>query len=84
MVVRGAARRQPSGTHEHFSLTTPVRCLRPYDPDRGCLVTNLSRMPIQRLDFGAGSPGLVMPITIGRNSVAMLADREDFLLRFAD
>jgi len=154
MVVREAARRQPSGTREHFSLTTPVDvrrgikqlgpkflgngillhrqrfsmdelentdvatlalrlrqaaprisaqrygdylaaleaeiasqptcCLGPYDPDQGCLVTNLSRMPIQRLDFGAGSPGLVMPITIGRNSVAMLADREDFLLRFAD
>jgi hypothetical protein len=60
----------------------PTRDLGPYDPDRGCLVTNLSRMPVRRLDFGSGPPTLVFPVTIGRNSVAVLAEGEDFLLRF--
>ena len=62
----------------------PTRDLGPYDPDRGCLVTNLSRMPVQRLDFGSGPPTLVFPVTVGRNSVAVLAEGEDFLLRFVD
>jgi hypothetical protein len=57
--------------------------LRPYDPEKGCLVTNLSRMPTDRLDFGTGNPDFIVPLTIGKNSVAILADREDFVLRLA-
>jgi hypothetical protein len=57
--------------------------LRPYDPEGGCLVTNLSRLPSDRLDFGTGPPQLVMPLTIERNGAAILAKGEDYLLRYA-
>jgi hypothetical protein len=55
--------------------------LRPFDPDRGCLVTNLSKLPADKLDFGTGSPDLIIPLTIEKNSAAILAKKEDFVLR---
>ncbi|MBN2409728.1 MAG: hypothetical protein JXE07_08325 [Candidatus Aminicenantes bacterium] len=55
--------------------------LKPFDPDSGCLVTNLSRLPVDRLDFGTGSPGFILPLTVGRNSAGILADAENFILR---
>jgi hypothetical protein len=58
-----------------------IHSLEPYDPEKGCLVTNLSRMPIQKLDFGSGSPDFTFLITIGRNSTALLVDKYDYLLR---
>ena len=58
-----------------------IHSLKPYDPENGCHVTNLSRMPIQKLNFGSGSPEFVFLLTIGRNSTAILADKEDYLLR---
>ena len=57
--------------------------LRPFDPDRGCLVTNLSKLPADKLDFGTGSPDLVIPLTVEKNSTAILAKKENFVLRFA-
>jgi NRPS condensation-like uncharacterized protein len=57
--------------------------LRPFDPERGCLVTNLSKLPADKLDFGTGSPGLVIPLTVEKNSTAILAKKENFVLRFA-
>jgi NRPS condensation-like uncharacterized protein len=57
--------------------------LRPYDPKRGCLVTNLSKLPVHRLDFGSGIPDLIFPLTIERNSTAILSNKENFVLRFA-
>jgi len=57
--------------------------LRPYDPERGCLVTNLSKLPLDRLDFGTGSPRLSVPLTIERNGAAILTKEESYLLRFA-
>jgi len=57
--------------------------LRPFDPDRGCLVTNLSKLPSDKLDFGNGSPELVIPLTVEKNSTAILAKKENFVLRFA-
>ena len=57
--------------------------LRPYDPERGCLVTNLSRLPSDRLDFGTGPPRLVVPLTIERNGAAILAQGENYQLRYA-
>jgi len=57
--------------------------LRPFDPDRGCLVTNLSKLPADKLDFGTGSPDLMIPLTIEKNSTAILAKKENFILRFA-
>ncbi len=55
--------------------------LKPYDPENGCLVTNLSRMPVNKIDFGSGAPDFVLLLTIGRNSTAILADKDDYLLR---
>jgi hypothetical protein len=58
-----------------------IHSLRPYDPETGCMVTNLSKMPIQKLNFGSGYPTITFPLTIGRNSAAVLTDNDDFLLR---
>ena len=57
--------------------------LRPFDPGCGCLVTNLSKLPSEKLDFGTGSPELVIPLTVEKNSTAILAKKENFVLRFA-
>ncbi len=57
------------------------RRLCPYDPAEDCLVTNLSRLPTNRLDFGSGTPDYVLPLMIGRNSAAVLGDGNRFALR---
>ena len=56
---------------------------RPYDPERGCLVTNLSRLPADKLDFGTGGPKLAIPLTVEKNGAAILAKDEDFIVRLA-
>ncbi len=56
--------------------------LRPYDPARGCLVTNLSKLPAHKLNFGSGDPDFIFPLTVGRNSAVILADQDNFILRF--
>jgi hypothetical protein len=56
---------------------------KPYDPERGCLVTNLSRMPADKLDFGAGSPRSVVPLIAEKNSAGILAKGENYVLRLA-
>jgi len=55
---------------------------RPYDPEKGCLVTNLSKLPAERLDFGTGGPHAIVPLTVEKNSVAVLARRENYVLRY--
>lgn len=55
----------------------------PYDPARGCLVTNLSKLPADKLDFGSGNPDLIFLLTIGKNSTAILADKDNFILRLS-
>lgn len=57
--------------------------LKPYDPETGCLVTNLSKLPVNRLNFGTGEPDFIFPLTIEKNSAAVLADKEHFILRLA-
>ena len=57
--------------------------LKPFDPESGCLVTNLSRLPANKLNFGAGAPEFIFPLTIEKNSAAILADEEHFILRLA-
>ena len=57
--------------------------LKPFEPARGCLVTNISRLPLDKLDFGTGRPDLVFPLTIEQNSVAILSENDNFVLRFA-
>jgi hypothetical protein len=56
--------------------------LRPFAPERGCLVTNLSRLPTDKLDFGGGPPRLVVPLTAERHGAAVLASGENFRLRY--
>ncbi len=55
--------------------------LRPYHPEAGCLITNLSKLPTNKLNFGTGNPDLVFPLTIGKNSAVILADEANFILR---
>jgi hypothetical protein len=54
-----------------------------YDPRCGCLVTNLSKLPADKLDFGTGGPDLIIPLTIEKNSTGILAKNENYVLRFA-
>jgi hypothetical protein len=56
---------------------------RPFNPGSGCLVTNISRLPTEKLDFGTGIPELVLPLTVAKNSTAIMAKDGDFILRFA-
>jgi hypothetical protein len=56
---------------------------RPFDPDSGFLVTNISRLPVDRLNFGTGPPDLIFPFTVEKNAAAVLARDENFILRFA-
>ncbi len=60
---------------------TSIHSLNPYDPETGCLVTNLSRMPIQKLNFGSGPPEIIFPLTVAKNSVAILSNKDNYLLR---
>lgn len=55
--------------------------LKPYDPYKGCLVTNLSKLPANKLNFGKGKPEIISTITKGKNSVAVLAGTDNFVLR---
>lgn len=68
---------------ESQSSQTAEHNLMPYDPQRGCLVTNLSRMPVKKLDFGTGCPDYILLLTVGKNSAAVLADKDNYILRFA-
>jgi hypothetical protein len=71
------------GTLEEMLSAGRLEEFRPYDPERGCLVTNLSRLPVDRLDFGTGPPKLVIPLTVERNAAGILAKKEDYILRLA-
>jgi len=68
---------------EKQSSQSEVHDLMPYNPAKGCLVTNLSRMPVKKLDFGTGYPDYILLLTVGKNSAAVLADKENYILRFA-
>jgi hypothetical protein len=60
-----------------------INKLKPFDPRIGCLVTNLSQMPINKLNFGTGDPDLVFTLSIEKNSAGVLANRDNFILRMA-
>ena len=55
--------------------------LRPFDPETGCLVTNISRLPADKLNFGSGIPILIVPLTVEKNSAGVLSDGEDYVLQ---
>jgi hypothetical protein len=46
-------------------------------------VTNLSKLPAERLDFGTGGPDAIVPLTVEKNSVAVLSRKDNYVLRFA-
>jgi NRPS condensation-like uncharacterized protein len=57
--------------------------LKPFDPTCGGLVTNLSKLPADKLNFGTGYPEFIIPLTVEKNSTAILAKKENFVLRYA-
>jgi len=57
--------------------------LKPFDPERGSLVTNLSKLPANKLNFGSGEADFIFPLTIEKNSAAILANKDNFILRLA-
>ncbi|UCF65864.1 MAG: hypothetical protein JSW33_08565 [bacterium] len=83
----------PAVTRENFisfleSLETiiasrEIEKLKPFDPDCGSLVTNLSKMPTNKLDFGTGRVDYIVPLTIAKNSTAILSRGNDYILRIA-
>jgi hypothetical protein len=66
---------------EAYIAGSDVHALNPYNPEKGCLVTNLSRLPSKTLNFGTGNPDFIFILTIGMNSAVILADSENFILR---
>ena len=56
---------------------------KPFDPRYGCLVTNISRIHVDKLNFGTGGLELIFPLIIEKNSTGILAKKENFILRFA-
>ena len=70
-------------TNLQYSIENqPEISLQPWDPEKGCLATNLTRMPIHRLNFGKGTPSFAGTLTIGRNSAVILRDDDNYILRF--
>ena len=57
--------------------------LKPFDPEQGSLVTNLSKLPTNKLDFGTGRADFIFPLTIEKNSTAILSRGDNFVLRIA-
>ncbi len=55
--------------------------LLPYNPEKDCLVTNLSRIPFKTLNFGNGIPTLVAPTTIGKGSTLVTSNKDNYILR---
>ena len=45
-------------------------------------MTNLSRLPVHNLNFGTGEADFIYPLTIEKNGAAILADKDNYLLRF--
>jgi len=68
---------------EHLIETGHPGQLKPYNPESGSLVTNLTKLPVNRLDFGEGWADFIFPLTIEKNSTAILADEDDYILRIA-
>jgi len=55
--------------------------LQVYNPEIEFLVTNLSRMPVSRLDFGSGPPSKIIPLTRGKSGAAILVQDNKFILQ---
>ena len=83
----------PTISSERFDADLETRCRaaaegdpdawRPFDPDSGCLTTNISRLPTHRLDFGSGPPAMVIPLTVARHSAAIFRYGDEYRVRLA-
>ncbi len=68
---------------EHLIDTKQWDKLNPYDPRNGCLVTNLTKLPADKVDFGSGKPDFILPLTIEKNSAALLTQQNNYVVRLA-
>jgi hypothetical protein len=68
---------------ENIIANKQTKKLKPFNPDKGCLVTNLSKLQSDKLNFGTGAADFIIPLTIEKNSAAVLADKNNFILRLA-
>jgi hypothetical protein len=50
-------------------------------PEKGFLITNLTRMPVASLDFGAGAPLQIVPMTMAPRVFIVMSDRKDYIVR---
>lgn len=50
-------------------------------PERGFLITNLSRVPVASLDFGAGAPFQIVPMTMAPRVFIVMSDEKDYIVR---
>ena len=50
-------------------------------PERGFLITNLSRVPVASLDFGAGAPFQIVPMTMAPRVFIVMSDEKDYVVR---
>ncbi|NHJ05238.1 MAG: hypothetical protein EAX90_10460 [Candidatus Heimdallarchaeota archaeon] len=66
---------------EDWINTKKLENLGLYDPEKEFLVTNLSRMPITKLDFGSGPPEVIVPLTRGKSGAAILIQDDKFILQ---
>lgn len=55
--------------------------LKLFEPKTEFLVTNLTRMPISRLDFGSGPPEIIVPLTRGKSGAAILAQNDKYIIQ---
>lgn len=67
------------GQIETILVNSQTNKLKPYDPRSGCLVTNLSMLPANKLNFGTGDPDFIFPLTIEKNSAAILSNKDNFI-----
>lgn len=68
-------------TIENWIASKNMQKLQLYDPEMEFLVTNLSRMPTTKLDFGSGLPKLIIPLTRGKSGAAILTQDDKFILQ---
>ena len=68
---------------QHLDELVRTQTPKVYDPSGGCLVTNMSHVPLSLLDFGAGAAACTIPIMKEKHSAIVMASGSDYILRLA-